>query len=180
MKELSLNILDIAENSLKAGATQVEILLTEKGNTLTIEINDNGCGMSEKTLAHIRKLHKAGVNLIACESAEGLEDLFGVKDTGKMIGIILHFEDTEESCEIGYAIGSKYWNKGYVTEAAERFMKYCFDEMGVQKVYASFFSGNEGSKRVMEKCGMTYDHFAEKELTYLDKERDLSYYVKRR
>ncbi|MBO4304807.1 MAG: hypothetical protein J6A21_09510, partial [Lentisphaeria bacterium] len=39
---------------------------------------------SQKSLAHIRKLHKAGVNLIACESAEGLEDLFGVKDTGKM------------------------------------------------------------------------------------------------
>ncbi|MBQ7128518.1 MAG: sensor histidine kinase [Clostridia bacterium] len=53
MKELSLNILDIAENSLKAGATQVEILLTEKGNTLTIEINDNGCGMSEKTLENV-------------------------------------------------------------------------------------------------------------------------------
>ncbi len=53
MKELSLNILDIAENSLKAGASLVEILLTEKDNTLTIEINDNGCGMSEKTLKNV-------------------------------------------------------------------------------------------------------------------------------
>ena len=46
MKELSLNILDIAENSLKAGATLVEILLTEKDNILTVVINDYGCGMS--------------------------------------------------------------------------------------------------------------------------------------
>ena len=29
----------------------------------------------------------------------------------------------------------------------------------------------------MEKCGMTYDHFSEKELTYLDVPRDLTYYV---
>ena len=29
----------------------------------------------------------------------------------------------------------------------------------------------------MEKCGMTYDHFSEKELTYLGVERDLTYYT---
>ena len=29
----------------------------------------------------------------------------------------------------------------------------------------------------MEKCGMTYDHFSEKELTYLGVERDLTYYA---
>ncbi|MBO4303395.1 MAG: hypothetical protein J6A21_02295, partial [Lentisphaeria bacterium] len=57
-------------------------LLTEKETALLVLPPLKG--MSEKTLAHIRKLHKAGVNLIACESAEGLEDLFGVKDTGKM------------------------------------------------------------------------------------------------
>lgn len=53
MKELSLNILDIAENSLKAGATLVEILLTEKNNILNIVINDNGCGMSQETLLNV-------------------------------------------------------------------------------------------------------------------------------
>ena len=36
--------------------------------------------------------------------------------------------------------------------------------------------GNNASRRVMEKCGMTYDHFSEKELTYLDVPRDLTYY----
>ncbi len=29
----------------------------------------------------------------------------------------------------------------------------------------------------MEKCGMKYDHFVEKELEYLGEERDLTYYV---
>lgn len=29
----------------------------------------------------------------------------------------------------------------------------------------------------MEKCGMTYDHFSEKELTYQGVERDLTYYA---
>ena len=53
MKELSLNILDIAENSLKAGATLLEILLNENNNILTILINDNGCGMSQETLQNV-------------------------------------------------------------------------------------------------------------------------------
>ncbi len=54
MKELSLNILDITENSLKAKATLVEILLTEDSDTLTITIKDNGTGMTEEVLAHVR------------------------------------------------------------------------------------------------------------------------------
>ncbi len=50
MKELSLNILDIAENSVKAGATLTEITIEEIGEVLTISIKDNGCGMSPEIL----------------------------------------------------------------------------------------------------------------------------------
>ena len=42
MKELSLNILDIAKNSVKAGASTIEISLTETAETLTIRITDDG------------------------------------------------------------------------------------------------------------------------------------------
>ncbi len=48
MKELSLNILDIVENSTKAGASLVEIILEETSETLNITIKDDGCGMSEE------------------------------------------------------------------------------------------------------------------------------------
>ena len=81
------------------------------------------------------------------------------------------------SCELGYGIGSDYWNNGYTTEAVKRFIRYCFEEKGFQTVYASFFTGNDASRRVMEKCGMTYSHFSEKELSYLGVERDLTYYA---
>ena len=50
MKELSLNILDITENSVKAGATLTEINIIESGDTFTLTIKDNGCGMSEEIL----------------------------------------------------------------------------------------------------------------------------------
>ncbi len=56
MKELSLHILDIAKNSVKAKASLIEITVTEseKKNLLTIEIKDNGCGMSKEFLETVR------------------------------------------------------------------------------------------------------------------------------
>ena len=100
-----------------------------------------------------------------------------LKETEQLIGILVLCDETEVSCEIGYGIGSPYWNQGYATEAVRRFIQYCFDEKGFQTVYASFFTGNDASRRIMEKCGMTYSHFSEKELTYLGVERDLTYYA---
>lgn len=47
MKELSLNILDIAQNSIRAEATLIEVLIDETETQLTITIRDNGYGMSE-------------------------------------------------------------------------------------------------------------------------------------
>ena len=52
-----------------------------------------------------------------------------LKPTNKLIGIILYFDETQESCEIGYGIGSNYWNNGYVTEAVKAFIKYLFEEI---------------------------------------------------
>ena len=46
MKELSLNILDIAQNSIKANAAHLTIRLTKTGSRLTVEIADDGTGMS--------------------------------------------------------------------------------------------------------------------------------------
>ena len=106
------------------------------------------------------------------------EDLFAIrlKETGGLIGIILYFDAKDDSCEIGYGIGSAYWGRGYATEAAKRFLKFLFDEKGFTTVGASFFNGNDASRRVMEKCGMKFDHASKKELTYLGAERDLTYY----
>ncbi len=53
MKELSLNILDITENSVKAGATLTEITIDETDETLTLTITDNGCGMTNEILDNV-------------------------------------------------------------------------------------------------------------------------------
>ena len=47
MKELSLNILDIAQNSITAGAKLTEITIRETEEQMVISVSDNGCGMSK-------------------------------------------------------------------------------------------------------------------------------------
>lgn len=70
MKELSLNILDIVENSVKAGATLTEITIDEADDRLTLTIRDNGCGMSEEVTRSVtdpfyttRTTRKVGMGL---------------------------------------------------------------------------------------------------------------------
>ena len=53
MKELSLNILDIVENSTKAKAEIVFIEITEDKTSLNIKITDNGVGMTKDTLLSV-------------------------------------------------------------------------------------------------------------------------------
>ena len=53
MKELSLNILDIAQNSVKAKAENILIKIVEAQNTLTLTITDDGCGMTEETVKNV-------------------------------------------------------------------------------------------------------------------------------
>lgn len=55
MVEISLHILDIVQNSVRAKASLIEISITEDtfSNLMTIRISDNGCGMSEEFLSDV-------------------------------------------------------------------------------------------------------------------------------
>ena len=95
MKELSLNILDITENSVKAGATITEISIAETADKLTISIKDDGCGMSEETVKAVidpfyttRTTRKVGMGVplfkMAAEQTGGRLEI--VSDTGEAHG----------------------------------------------------------------------------------------------
>jgi anti-sigma regulatory factor (Ser/Thr protein kinase) len=52
MEDLSLHVLDIAENAVAAGATRITILINENEarDVLTVRVSDNGPGMTKKAL----------------------------------------------------------------------------------------------------------------------------------
>jgi anti-sigma regulatory factor (Ser/Thr protein kinase) len=84
MKEISLHLLDIAQNSISAGATNIRITVRESASADMIEmiVADNGCGMTEEFLRQVidpftttRKTRKVGLGIpllkMAAEAAEG-------------------------------------------------------------------------------------------------------------
>ncbi len=92
MKELSLNILDIAKNSVKARAKNILIKLTETDETLTLMIEDDGCGMSEEMVQNVtdpfctsRTTRKVGMGIpllkLAAEQTEGSFEIRSVSET---------------------------------------------------------------------------------------------------
>jgi RimJ/RimL family protein N-acetyltransferase len=80
------------------------------------------------------------------------------KATGDFLGWF-HFRPLPESPmdepELGYRLRQAAWGKGYGTEGSRALIDKGFQELGVQRVIASTMSVNTGSRRVMEKCGMT-------------------------
>jgi signal transduction histidine kinase len=53
MDELSLYVLDITMNSVRAGATLISVSLIEQGQWLDFRVQDNGCGMDETTMKRL-------------------------------------------------------------------------------------------------------------------------------
>lgn len=70
MDELSLYVLDITMNSVRAGATEITIVLREEGEWLDFSVTDNGCGMTAEQVEKLtnpffttRKTRKVGLGI---------------------------------------------------------------------------------------------------------------------
>ena len=74
----------------------------------------------------------------------------------KMIGGIGLSEFNNKSCQVGYWLGKKYWGNGFATEALKSILDFGFDQLNLEKIYAAYKIGNEGSIRVLTKCGFEY------------------------
>lgn len=98
MKELSLNVLDIAQNSLTAGAKNVSIEIDETvGNSFILTITDDGCGMPEEMVKSVidpfctsRKTRKVGLGIPLLKMA--------AEQTGGSIDIISRTEKEFPDC----------------------------------------------------------------------------------
>lgn len=109
MQELSMNILDVAENSVRAGASLIEITVDEKpdADLLTVTISDNGCGMTPEQVKNVtdpfyttRTTRKVGLGVpffkMAAELTGGKLDIRS--DVGK--GTVVKAEFVRSSIDL--------------------------------------------------------------------------------
>lgn len=59
--------------------------------------------------------------------------------------------------EVGWRLAAAHWGKGYATEAARAAVADGFDRLGLAEVVSFTAVGNERSRRVMERLGMSRD-----------------------
>lgn len=81
------------------------------------------------------------------------------KETNECIGQIAYFlvDNKNHFAEIEYCIGSQFQCRGFATEATKAIIKFGFDQMNLHKVQICTKTINAPSKRVIEKCGFTYE-----------------------
>lgn len=69
-----------------------------------------------------------------------------------------------QAASIGYSIDQEYTGQGYMTEAIQGAVRYCFIELGLHRVMANYIPTNIGSARVLEKAGFEKEGFAKQYL----------------
>ena len=59
--------------------------------------------------------------------------------------------------EVGWRLAYDFWNQGYATEGAWAALQYGFEVLKLNEIISVAFQGNNRSRKVMEKLGMTHD-----------------------
>ena len=100
-----------------------------------------------------------------------------LKENRILIGAIgLTVSKSNKRAELGYWIGKPFWNKGYCSEAARAMLKYGFEDLRLNRIFAHHMTSNPASGKVMEKIGMKYEGLLRQHVIKWDKFMDLKIY----
>ncbi len=86
-----------------------------------------------------------------------------VKDTHEFIGFVglNYVDDLKIPCapavEIGWRLATRFWGKGYATEAASAIINHAFSTLGLDSLVSFTAATNLRSRKVMERIGFVYD-----------------------
>ena len=92
------------------------------------------------------------------EYKEGADGPWGVeyRETGRVIGSLhlMNLSAQHRKAEIGFALSRSYWNRGLMSEAVARVLKYSFEQIGLNRIEGFPLVENWAGIRVIEKVGM--------------------------
>lgn len=77
------------------------------------------------------------------------------RDTGAAVGLTGFFPDWRpyQQGEVGFIISPEHQGKGYAVESLRAVLDFAFEQCGFHRLQANVLEGNDGSRRVLEKCG---------------------------
>lgn len=98
---------------------------------------------------------------------QGTAYVFAIRDKAQqqyLGGIGLHLQPAHEKAEIGYWIGVPFWNKGYASEATQAILKFGFEKLHLNKIFASHLLENPASGKVLINNHMIQEAVLKEEL----------------
>ena len=113
------------------------------------------------------------------ESREKGDHAFAVtlRESKEFIGTVgLHLKPDHNLAEIGYWIGVPYWGHGYATEAAGAVLRFGFETLSLNRIFAMHFARNPASGRVLQKLGMRHEGTLRQHIRKWDEYVDLECY----
>ncbi len=78
-----------------------------------------------------------------------------LKENEEFIGEIgLHMDGNGKLAQLGYWVAEPMWNKGIATEAVNAVLKFGFEKLQMEKIFATCHADNPASGKVLEKNHM--------------------------
>ncbi|MCL2420495.1 MAG: GNAT family N-acetyltransferase [Defluviitaleaceae bacterium] len=100
-----------------------------------------------------------------------------LKESQKCIGSVeVNIDADHEKASFGYVLNRHYWGKGYMTEVLAIILELCFVKLQLNRVESNHYAGNEGSGKVMTKCGMEVEGVGKQEEKVKGIFRDVIHY----
>jgi RimJ/RimL family protein N-acetyltransferase len=69
------------------------------------------------------------------------------------VAVIKNIDDENKVCEVGYAIGQKYWRRGFTSMAASLVIDYAIKELDINRIEIRVDCENENSCKFIENLG---------------------------
>jgi ribosomal-protein-alanine N-acetyltransferase len=82
---------------------------------------------------------------------------FAIDVGGEAVGCVGLSDVEVHKAEVGYWLAEPFWGQGIATQALRLATRYAFNELGLRRVFASAFTFNKASVRVLEKAGYKYE-----------------------
>jgi RimJ/RimL family protein N-acetyltransferase len=101
-----------------------------------------------------------------------------LRDTDELIGIcnLRGFFEQNRRCELGYALGSTYWGRGYAFEALEALLGHAFSALDMNRIEADIDPRNDASARLLEKLGFRQEGYMPERWIVHGEKADTAFY----
>lgn len=128
---------------------------------------------THKTPEHTKRYLEYVVSLY--RSGQFFDFAIEYRKNSKMIGTcgFASIDENNRCAEVGYVISPDYKGKGIASEALDAMLRFGFCDIGLNRIEARYMTENIASRRVMEKCGMTFEGIYKQKLFVKEEYKDI-------